>query len=61
MQKLVSLCLSGYDLKHGKVQEHLGEYLSQGWRIVTVKMAGSSSTAEAAVAWVVVVLEKPGP
>jgi Rrf2 family protein len=58
MQKLVTVCLSGYNLNHGAVEEHLGEYLGDGWRIISVAAAGGSSGSSTATAWVAVVLEK---
>src|SRR5262245_14273581 len=57
MQKLVTICLSGSDFKHGTVEEHLSHYLGDGWRITSVCAAGSPSGDTGAV-WIAVVLEK---
>ena len=66
MQKLISIYIdvSGYDRKgglrlsnsdlHGAVQEHLDEYLSDGWKIVHLNcLPGPESGG-----WVIVAIEK---
>ena len=66
MEKLVSVYLdvTGYDRKsgirlsnadlHNRVQEHLNEYLSQGWTVKKLScLPGSDSGG-----WVIAVLEK---
>jgi hypothetical protein len=58
MQKLVTICLSGYNLKHGAVEEYLADDLAHGWRVRSVAAAGGSSHANTGVVWVVVVLER---
>lgn len=58
MQKLVTICLNGYNLEHGVVEEHLSEYLADGWRITSVCAAGGSAGAHSATVWVTVVLER---
>ena len=67
MQKLVTLYLSAHKVKHGTVEEHLSEYLSDGWRVVTICAAGGAGAAagvegyktfDSTSAWVTVVLEK---
>jgi hypothetical protein len=65
VQKLVTIFLdpSGYDRKggirlsnadlHGRVQEHLNEYLASGWRIVHLAcLAGSDAGG-----WIVAAIE----
>ncbi len=70
MQKLVTIYLDNiaynegswiqmsYAERHGSVEEHLEEYLADGWRITNVNAAGGASEGAQARAWVVVVLEK---
>lgn len=55
---MVTVFLNGYGLKHGMVEEHLSDYLNEGWRIVSANAAGGSSGAQIATVWVVVVLER---
>jgi hypothetical protein len=43
--------------KHGLVEEHLTEYLSDGWKIASVVGIGGAADV-AARGWIVVVLEK---
>lgn len=59
MQKLVTVCLSGYNLKHGAIEEHLSGYLSEGWRIVSVTGAGGSAGNGVATVWFAVLLDLP--
>jgi len=67
MQKLVSVYLDtlGFERKksgilfsteefHGRVEEHLGEYLENGWKVIHL----SSMAGHATGAWVIVTLEK---
>jgi len=69
MQKLVSLYLDtlGFERKrsgilfsteefHGRVEEHLGEYLEDGWKVIHMTSMPTHGTG----AWVVVTLEKDG-
>jgi hypothetical protein len=56
MQKLVTICLSGSKLDHGAVEEHLANYLSEGWRIASVCAAGGPSGN--GTVWLAAVLEK---
>ena len=67
MQKLVTLYLSAHQVKHGATEEHLSDYLSAGWRIVSVCAAGGAGAAagvqgyktfDTTSVWVAVVLEK---
>ena len=60
MQKLVTIYLNAVKIKHGTVEEHLSEYLTAGWRIVSVAAAGGAGGFESTSAWVAVVLEKSG-
>jgi nitrogenase subunit NifH len=56
MQKLVTIHLR--ESNKAKVEEHLEDYLQDGWRIVSIAAAGSGSSPGLGCAWVVVVLEK---
>jgi nitrogenase subunit NifH len=58
MQKLVTVYLR--EGQNSKVEEHLQDYLEDGWRIVSVAAAGGGSNPGAGCAWAVVVLEKGG-
>ncbi|MEM9245191.1 MAG: hypothetical protein AAGA67_05565 [Cyanobacteria bacterium P01_F01_bin.153] len=70
MQKLISIYLENtaytdgkwvrgsYGDKHGFCEEHLEEYLQDGWRIVDINAFGGSSEGISARGWVLVVLEK---
>lgn len=69
MQKLVTLFLSDDDDDDIEVQEHLEEYLEDGWQIESITTlgagagygAGGESEAEGhcyVAAWLAVVLEK---
>jgi hypothetical protein len=51
MQKLLTIALGG-DRPHGDVQDHLAEFLAQGWRVASVTPAGR---------WLAVVLERATP
>jgi hypothetical protein len=68
MQKLVTVYLDktaygppnvwgGYGDKHGFVEEHLQEYLTEGWHVRSLFGLASSSN-EGRQGWVAVVLEK---
>jgi hypothetical protein len=67
MQKFVTLYLSAHQVPHGTVEEHLLDYLSSGWRVVSVCAAGGAGphagvgdykTFDSTSVWVAVVLEK---
>lgn len=68
MQKLVTVYLDNtgygkpkapgsYAAKHGFVEEHLQEYMSEGWRVHSLFGLGGSSGV-VCQGWVAVVLEK---
>jgi hypothetical protein len=61
MQKLITLPLFAYNLGYkdnvGVVTEHLGDYLSGGWRIVSMMLAGGQDGSSTA-AWLAVLLER---
>ena len=68
MQKLVTVYLDnmsyvkgkwkiGKGVHHGLAEEHLEEYLSQGWKITDIHSFGGS-TDVSAKGWIVVLLEK---
>jgi hypothetical protein len=44
--------------KHGLVEEHLGEYFQQGWRIKTLSGFGGNSDGLSVRGWMAVVLER---
>lgn len=69
MQKLVTIYLDVYGLPreskgmglifstkdlHGQVEEHLTEYLNDGWRVINL----SSTTSAGTGAWVIATIEK---
>lgn len=58
MQKVVTLYLSAWKREHGVTEEHLADYLSDGWRVVSVTSAGGTDSINGLNSWVVVVLEK---
>jgi len=69
MQKLITIYLDNqaYDKgkffargadKHGFVEEHLQDYLQQGWTIKAIHGLGGSSESFFACGWVIVLLEK---
>jgi hypothetical protein len=68
MQKLVSIYLDNasygtpkalgcYASKHANVEEHLQDYLREGWRVNSLFGVGGSSGL-CCQGWIVVVLEK---
>ena len=67
MQKLVTIYLDSLIYakgftgtttnKHGGVEEHLSNYLAEGWRIVTISAMGGGGEAYSR-GWVAVLLEK---
>ena len=71
MQKLVTIYLdnsaysadkwvtTSYADKHGLIEEHLQDHLSDGWAVSSLaSFGGSSSDGFTARGWVVVLLEK---
>jgi len=70
MQKLVTIYLdngaykrdhmivTSYSDLHGQVEEHLGEYLKDGWTIQSVTGFGGNSEALTVRGWLAVVLQK---
>ena len=70
MQKLVTIYLENsayakgkmivgsFADKHGLVEEHLQNFLSDGWRILSVSGFGGNSDAITVRGWLAVVLEK---
>ena len=62
MQKLVTVLLydaTKSDARHGRVEEHLDEYLAEGWHVVSVTPIGhTGGQSHGARAWMAVVLEK---
>lgn len=70
MQKLVTIYLDnvayegatmfkGYANKHGQVEEHLQQYLDDGWWVVSTSALGGADGITAR-GWIAVVLEKNG-
>ena len=64
MQKLVTLSFAafhgfgGEKITHGEVQEHLAEYLSDGWRVASMMSVGSTGDVAVTAGWLAVLLEK---
>lgn len=59
MQKLITICVQCQDI--GTVNEHLTDFLTKGWRVVSVT-ATSCSTDAGAMVWLAVVLDDaPAP
>jgi hypothetical protein len=70
MQKLVTIYLDnggyakgkflvgGLADKHGLVEEHLQQYLADGWTIMQVHGFGGAAESPLARGWITVVLEK---
>jgi hypothetical protein len=70
MQKLVTIYLDNsayakgkmivgsFADKHALVEEHLQQYISEGWKISSVSAFGGGSEGLAVRGWVIVVLEK---
>ena len=69
MQKLVTIYLNSHTYSkgkflstgaeaHGLVEEHLQDYLQQGWTIKAIHGLGGSSESFFACGWVIVLLEK---
>jgi hypothetical protein len=44
--------------KHGLIEEHLAQYLSEGWRITRLNAFGGGSDALAVRGWIVALLER---
>jgi hypothetical protein len=73
MQKLVTIYLdngaycqgrmivTSYDEMHGAVEEHLANYLREGWSIKTLTALGGNSDGLSVRGWVAVVLERQAP
>ena len=71
MQKLVTIYLdngayargkmlvTSYDDMHGVVEEHLMNYLADGWTIKQLTALGGNSDGLSVRGWIAVVLEKP--
>lgn len=53
MQALVTICLFDRYPAHGKIEEHLKEYLNTGWRIQSVSTVHGGDGG-----WIVVLLER---
>jgi hypothetical protein len=72
MQKLVTIYLDSaayakgrmivgsFADKHGFVEEHLRQDLSEGWRVISVSGFGGDGQGLGAKGWLVVLLEKSG-
>ena len=70
MQKLVTIYLdngayaqgkllvTSYDDKHALVEEHLADYLAQGWSIKQLAAFGGNSDGLSVRGWLAAVLEK---
>ncbi len=69
MQKLVTIYLNdgiyysgsqslSIDKRHGKVEEHLSKYLSDGWNVKSVAALGGTAVEGSTTGWIIAVLEK---
>lgn len=69
MQKLVTIYLDSFAYsdkkltqslrdKHGLVEEHLSNYLDDGWKINEISSFGSTQTMYCTTGFVIVALEK---
>ena len=69
MQKLVTIYLDSYSFtdkkvtqslrdQHGMVEEHLGEYLNDGWIVKEISSFGGAAAAYCTTGFAIVVLEK---
>jgi len=70
MQKLVTVYLDSiaysqgkwlqtdHAKRHGCIEEHLEDYLTDGWRIINIHGVGGADQGPQARGWMVVVLEK---
>lgn len=52
------LMVTSYADQHGLVEEHLGEFLTEGWTIAHVHGFGGNSDGLTVRGWLTVVLEK---
>jgi hypothetical protein len=59
MQKLVTIYLSNLNTRHGTVEEHLADYMQEGWHVSSICPA-RAPTSKAGGIWLAVVLEKNG-
>ncbi len=50
MNKLVTIAFHGEPPRHGAVEEHLGQLLSAGWRIVSMAPVGAAVAHSASAA-----------
>jgi hypothetical protein len=53
------LLVGSFADKHGLVEEHLSDFLTQGWRIAAIHGFGGGSESIAVRGWVTVLLERP--
>jgi hypothetical protein len=62
VQKLVTIGLQTYNYEHGRVEEHLADYLESGWTIdsyqVTSVVLGDANASHNPSVWLVVVLSQ---
>ncbi len=61
MQKVVATYLASWQRGHRSTEELFQEYLTDGWRVVSVSTAGGAADAHGVGIWVVVVLEETSP
>ncbi|MBW4509461.1 MAG: hypothetical protein KME64_23520 [Scytonematopsis contorta HA4267-MV1] len=52
------MIVGSYDDKHKLVEEHLQEYLSSGWSIISMTSFGGNSDGLSVRGWLAVVLNK---
>jgi hypothetical protein len=58
VQKVVTVRVCAQDKK--RVEEHLSDYLNDGWRVAQFTLAATGSGPDYAYAWALVLLEKQG-
>lgn len=50
MNKIVTVALHGEPPRHGNVEEHLSQYLSSGWKVVSMVAVGAAVAHSASAA-----------
>jgi hypothetical protein len=53
------LMVGSFADKHRLIEEHLSEYLDQGWRIAQLQAFGGGSDSLAVRGWIIALLERP--
>jgi len=59
MQKLLTIYISdAKSPKHGAIEEHLEQYMAEGWRIKKIDTLGGTHVQGALSGWIVVMIER---